>query len=96
MHRGKNVGGGRMHRALSVLIPTTLQAQTSKALRLQSKRMISRRLVYNQGLVRVGSPQKNTQGNLIEATVTQRQYHDEEAKVLQSDGQRSNFRSTVF
>ena len=54
MHRGKNVEGGRIHRALSVLIPTTLQAQASKALRLQSERTISRRLVYNLELRAVG------------------------------------------
>lgn len=77
MHRGKNVGGGRIHRALSVLIPTTLQAPASKALRLKSERTTSRRLVYNPELRLVRSPQKNTQGNLMEATVTKRQYNDE-------------------
>ena len=82
MHRGKNVEGGRIHRALSVLIPTTLQAQASKALRLQSERTISRRLVYNLELRAVGVPsppppkKKKTQGNLMEATVTKRQYND--------------------
>lgn len=62
--------GGRIHKALSVLIPATFQAQPSKAPRWQSERTISQRLVYNQELRVVGSPQKNTQGNLMEATVT--------------------------
>lgn len=75
--RRQECGEVEGHTALSVLIPTTLQAQANKALRSQSERTISRRLVYNQELRMVGSPQKNTQGNLIYATVTERRYNDE-------------------
>lgn len=74
MHRGKNVGGGggRRHRALSVLIPYHPPCSRSPKKSPETAAIglsVCRRLVYHQDLRTAGSSQKCSQGNLMKAAV---------------------------